>query len=185
MKNGLIGIAITLALTGSMAHASTNPADQSAVLNISGQVYGASAGCDVILSKSSINISADQSSIPWYTDTIHNVNNSGVVDISLNTSDSTCKQLVDENRIAYTLDGAQDPNGSGLVLLNTDTSSTGAKGIGIGIYNAFTLAPIHIGEKVTPDSNSAARIYMGLVSDNGAKTPGNVTSSLTVNVIRL
>ncbi|MBE4994531.1 hypothetical protein INF73_21900 [Enterobacter cloacae complex sp. P6RS] len=185
MKKCIMGAAIAMALTVSMAHAATNPDDKAAVLNIAGHVNAPAAGCAVTLSTSSINISADQENLHWYTDHISSVDQAGVVEIGLDTTNSICKELSDQNRIAYTLNGTATPEGSNIVLANTDTSSTGAQGVGVSMYDAESLHQFKIGETIMPDANAKARIYLGLVQDNGFMTPGNVNSSLTVNISRL
>jgi len=91
----------------------------------------------------------------------------------------------DINTFALQLHGFHGSS-SDTVLVNTDESETAARGVGVGVFDS-DLSPISINSVIPiPPTLTARYINVELVKfKNQILLPGNISSSLTIDIVHL
>ncbi|ELY2857081.1 type 1 fimbrial protein [Cronobacter dublinensis] len=182
MKNKLIGFSIISFIALSTAHAE----DSSSVLSVSGTVTAISTACQIELNKSSINLTADTSSIIK-----QGAKSTSIAPFSMSVwgvdNNSTCAQKLWKGKIAVRFVGTHD-NADGTTFANTSTGEEAAGGVGIGIFETNNT-PVDINQPyLLGDKSTVAVKYLGLqlVELNGqTATKGKVTGDMTFQIERL
>ncbi|MBN6044522.1 type 1 fimbrial protein [Citrobacter sp. ku-bf4] len=180
MKKSLSAIsALTLLIAGT-ALAQTDPKDISAALSISGTAFNPATICTVSINPTTISMEAK---IEQLVEQGVKQLPSDIVNISVN-GDENCLAMVADGKMGYRFTGAGD-SVTGHVLANADTSAAAASGVGVGMFSIYG-DPIALNTDLLK-STGADHLGLKLVSLDRAvpATPGNVSSTLTVQIERL
>lgn len=179
MKKISMGIAMAAALV-QMAYADDVPAQ----LNIQGVVTSEAVACSVYLDKTSVSLLGNTDELISQTDAIKTGVNV-LINVASNYSENSmkCRDLADQGKLAYRFVGTAD-NADGISLANNNVTTSGAKGVGIGLYTAGTL--VRVNQDTVTATSWGNTLSMTLVKLNGQQpTSGKVESTLTVQFERL
>ncbi|ELY4323047.1 fimbrial protein [Cronobacter turicensis] len=183
MKKSILGLAASALFMVGAAQAETNPNDVSATLSITGTVVAdITDACTVTLDKNSVVLtSSDVGALINQGDDA-----TSTVKVKLNiTGAADCATKVEAGTMAYKFTGASD-NADGTVLANTDTSELGAKGVGVGIFTDANK-PVKVNSTdymVATTEGTDIGLQMVKLTGETAQA-GNVTSALTIEIVRL
>lgn len=182
MKNKYVGIALASFMAMSTAHAE----DVASVLAVTGTVTATSDACQIVLNKSSVNLTADTNNIIKQGEKATSISPIQMQVWAVNDNNS-CASKLWKGKIAVRFVGTHD-NADGTTFINTESGEDAASGVGIGFFETNNTPidinqPYSMGEK----SNSATKfIGLQLVELNGQKaTKGKVTGEVTFQIERL
>ncbi|EKM0362431.1 fimbrial protein [Cronobacter turicensis] len=182
MKKSILGLAVSALFVVGAAHADANPNDIPATLNVTGTVVADIAdACTVTTDKPSVALTSDLNMLINQGDDA-----TAVTPVQLSvTGGADCANKLQAGTIEYKFTGATDA-ADGTVLANTDTSGTGAKGVGVGIYDANNkLVKVNSSDRLAANTGTTT-IGLQMVKLTGATAEaGNVTSSVTIEIERL
>ncbi|EOI3468521.1 fimbrial protein [Cronobacter turicensis] len=183
MKKSILGLAVSALFMVGAAQAETNPNDVSATLSITGTVVAdATDACTVVPDNTTISLSSQD-----VNDLVGQGENAATMSlVKLNiTGPVDCANKVATGGMAFKFTGATD-DAEGTVLANQDTGTQGAKGVGVGIFTE-NRTPVRVN---SVDSllayTEGTTIGLSLVKLAGQTAQaGNVTSSVTIEIVRL
>ncbi|EPN9528789.1 fimbrial protein [Cronobacter malonaticus] len=188
--NSLSALLLASLLTSSIACAEGTPQDVSATIAITGKLNSSAARCQVKLSRDVVVLNASVSQLIPQGNKANDahyvsifINNAGY-----NNTDDSCAQAAKDGKIGVKFIGDAD-DADGTTLANSSyVTENGAKGVGIGIFDANnTPVAINSDTLTVSDGTSATDMFgVQLVKlTNQNVTPGNVYARLTVEVERL
>ncbi|EOV8838854.1 fimbrial protein [Cronobacter dublinensis] len=182
MKNIFTGLAISTLLFAGTCMAE----DTAAVLSVSGSVSDNSTGCQVTLSKSSINLTDSINRMITQGDKATSIAPFAMTVMGVDDN-YTCGKKIYDGKIAVRFTGTHD-NADGTVFANTASGADAATGVGIGLFESNNN-PIDINQPWHLTTKAyAVTQYLGLqlVKLNGqTATSGKIAGDMTVQVERL
>ncbi|WP_436894168.1 fimbrial protein [Siccibacter turicensis] len=189
MKNIVTGFALAAGFFSSAVLAEPTSQDVPATLNISGTATR-SPGCSVVLSKQSITLTSAASDLIKQGEdaTAAETVSISIVDAS-GEGIHACDDEMYQGHLGVTFNGQAD-SVQGNVFANTDATTTGASGVGIGVFNNFNQ-PISVNGGIielnkSGVDGSAALFGVQMVKlQNQTVKAGNVTGAMTVQITRL
>ncbi|ELQ6021561.1 fimbrial protein [Cronobacter turicensis] len=183
MKKSILGLTVSALFMVGSAQATTNPNDVSANLMITGTVVQDIAdSCSVTLDKTSLHLSdTDVNALITQGEDA-----TTPVQVKLNIAGGDdCTNKVAEGTMAFKFTGLSD-NADGTVISNNDNSNTGAKGVGIGVFDTQNKMVRLNSEDNIVASTTDTNIGLQMVKLNGqTPTAGAVSATLTVEIQRL
>lgn len=174
----MLSLIVGSILTTSVAYAVD---DVSTTLSVQGTLNDSTQGCTVEFTSPTIAIgSRNMDALPLQG---HNASPAELTAVHANFVGRCTKQGQLVPNLQFT--GIVD-NGAGNALINSATGSDAATGIGMGVYS-------YAGNTITPNGNPViatgaedTMFYVGMVKLDGSEaTPGNVQSTLTLQVTTL
>lgn len=180
MKKSILGLAVSALFVMGAAQASTNPDDVSATLTIAGTVTPTVSPCTVNLGQSSVDLSADISTLAVQGSS---TTPTATVDLTV-TGDAQCADLVSQGKVAYKFLGTADSS-MGSILANSATGEGAAKGIGIALYDNAGQNLL-INKDTMTATTGASHLGLAMVRLAGQEAAvGAVQGSLTIQIERL
>ncbi|ELY3770848.1 type 1 fimbrial protein [Cronobacter dublinensis] len=176
MKKLALVIAMGVFFMAGASQAASN--DVSATLAITGSVQSADNGCTIELDRSVMHIGDyDMASLPFQGQS------------SSSTANTNTARFTGDNcsggGIAIKFTGTADDQ-EGSAFVNTTTGSAAAQGIGISVYNGLSNSVMTPNTSSSVVLNKEFLFKVGMVKLKNASTaPGQVQSSITVEVERL
>lgn len=184
MKKSLLGLTVSALFMVGAAHATTNPNDASATLNITGTVVQDIASmCTVTLDKSTLRLS--DTSIDKLITQGEDATSPEQVKLNISGGDD-CSTKVAAGTMAFKFTGLGD-NADGTVMGNHNYDPvTAARGVGVGIFDSQNKMVRLNSADYLVASTTDTTIGLQMVKLNGqSPTPGLIDSTLTIEIQRL
>ncbi|WP_426446863.1 fimbrial protein [Siccibacter colletis] len=173
MKKALIAIMLSSLFAANAAYADDIPAS----IQISGTVQDSNNDCYLYVNSSA--------SLSGQTDQLITQGANATMPTSLSISVGNVSGYCPApERLSIQVHGMPD-DADGTVIANSITDATGAKGVGIGVYD-INKAPLDINGGIIAFDTSVTAINLQLVKLNGqTPTSGAVHGVLTLDLVRL
>lgn len=183
MRKSLLYAAMSALFIMSYAQAeSTNDLMSSTDITIDGAISGGDGACTVAMSKNTISLLADKTTIiPQSQQKANSFNGTFFVSMS---GDSICNERMQQGKMAVRFTGPADEV-EGTVFANTATGENAAKGVGVGLFYS-SRGRVTINQGAIPVTTKPLELGMQVVSLTGQDVvEGNVQAAITVEVVRL
>lgn len=161
-------------------------AQDSTDISVSGYISDTAGACAVQIDKSSIQLYADPAHINKQAEQkLNYYSPDGAVNITID-GDEGCHNTLKSGRIYLKFTGPAD-NADGTVLANTADGENAAKGVGVGIFSgSYNNIMFHVNQSIMPVYDKPTSVNLGVVQlSNQSVVPGDVQTSMTVNIERL